>query len=166
LQLGAQSTDVIMLVMNKRGVDRLLSDKFTIGAEASAAAGPTGRDAKADTDILMTAEILSWSRTRGVFAGVALDGTVVQSDKSEKEKLYGKPAAKEILQADVKPPPAARVLLSGEIRVRPLYYGVAPIRITVVCSDPLCASRLTQAHCFVVGHRGTVSEAPGTSRRR
>jgi lipid-binding SYLF domain-containing protein len=99
--------------MNKRGVDRLLSDKFTIGAEASAAAGPVGRDAKADTDILMTAEILSWSRSRGVFAGVALDGTVVQTDKSENEKLYGKPlAAKEIIQGEVKPPPGARVLLS------------------------------------------------------
>jgi lipid-binding SYLF domain-containing protein len=113
LQLGAESTDVILLVMNKRGVDRLLSDKFTIGAEASAAAGPVGRDAKADTDILMTAEILSWSRSRGVFAGVALDGTVVQTDKSENEKLYGKPlAAKEIIQGEVKPPPGARVLLS------------------------------------------------------
>ncbi len=76
IQLGAQSTDIVMLVMNKSGLNQLLSDKFTIGAEASAAAGPVGRDAAADTDILMKAEILIWSRSRGIFAGVSLDGTL------------------------------------------------------------------------------------------
>jgi lipid-binding SYLF domain-containing protein len=111
LQLGAQATDVVMLVMNKKGFERLLTDKFTIGGEASAAAGPVGRDAAADTDALMTAEILSWSRSRGVFAGVSLNGTVVQMDKGENEKLYGKPlTSKEILQGTIPVPDSARVL--------------------------------------------------------
>jgi lipid-binding SYLF domain-containing protein len=114
LQLGVQSTDVVMLVMNRSGVDRLLSDKFTVGVEAAAAAGPLGRDAAADTDILMRAEILSWSRSRGIFAGVSLDGTVVQGDSTENEKLYGKSlTTKDIVQGDVKAPPEARVLLSA-----------------------------------------------------
>jgi lipid-binding SYLF domain-containing protein len=75
LQLGADSTDIVFLVMNERGMTRLLSDKFKIGADVAVAAGPVGRDATADTDILMRAEILSWSRTHGLFAGVSLDGT-------------------------------------------------------------------------------------------
>jgi SH3 domain-containing YSC84-like protein 1 len=113
LQLGIQSTDVVMLVMNRSGVDRLLSDKFTVGVEAAAAAGPIGRDAAADTDILMRAEILSWSRSRGIFAGVSLDGTVVTGDTGENEKLYGKSlTTKEIVEGDVKAPPEANVLLS------------------------------------------------------
>ena len=113
LQLGVQSTDVVMLVMNQRGLDRLLSDKFKIGAEAAAAAGPIGRNAAADTDILMDAEIISWSRSRGIFAGVSLDGTVVQQDKEENEKLYGKPlTTKEIVQGNVTAPPGSRVLIS------------------------------------------------------
>src|SRR4051812_13077296 len=90
-QLGVQAIDVVMLVMNKRGFERLLTNKFTIGAEASAAVGPLGRDVAADTDVLMNAEILSWSRSRGVFAGVSLNGTVVQIDKTENAKLYGRP---------------------------------------------------------------------------
>jgi lipid-binding SYLF domain-containing protein len=111
LQLGAQATDIVMLVMNKKGFERLLSDKFTIGGEASAAAGPIGRSTSADTDALMTAEILSWSRSRGVFAGVSLDGTVVKIDKGENEKLYGKPlSSKEILQGTIPVPSSARVL--------------------------------------------------------
>jgi lipid-binding SYLF domain-containing protein len=113
LQLGAQATDVVMLVMNKKGFERLLTDKFTIGGEASAAVGPVGRNAAADTDALMTAEILSWSRSRGVFAGVSLNGTVVQMDKGENEKLYGKPlTSKEILQGTIPVPESARVLTS------------------------------------------------------
>ena len=112
-QLGAQSTDVVMLVMNQRGLKRLLSDKFTIGAEASAAVGPIGRDAAADTDVLMNAEIIAYSRARGIFAGVSLDGTVVQEDKEENEKLYGRPLrTREIIEGNVEPPPAARVFTS------------------------------------------------------
>jgi lipid-binding SYLF domain-containing protein len=113
LQLGAQATDVVMLVMNQRGLDRLLSDKFTIGGEASAAVGPLGRDASADTDIALRAEILSWSRSRGVFAGVSLDGTVIQGDSSTNRELYGMPlTTKEIVHEGVPTPPAARVLTS------------------------------------------------------
>src|SRR5690348_2282594 len=74
LQLGGDSTDVILLVMNQQGLNHLLADKFTIGGEASAAAGPVGRNASADTDVLLHSEILSWSRTRGAFAGVSLNG--------------------------------------------------------------------------------------------
>src|ERR1700724_1720497 len=88
-QIGGESTDVVMLVMNRRGMARLASDKFTIGGDASAAAGPVGRTGAADTDILLRAEILSYSRTRGVFAGISLDGTVVSRDGSEDRKLYG-----------------------------------------------------------------------------
>lgn len=112
LQLGADSTDVIMLVMNQRGLNRLLSDKFTIGADATAAAGPVGRNASADTDVLLRAEILSWSRSRGAFAGVSLNGTVVETDKDENRKLYGKAITsnKEIVEGKVAPPEAGQVL--------------------------------------------------------
>jgi lipid-binding SYLF domain-containing protein len=113
LQLGADSTDVVLLVMNEHGLKHMLSDKFTIGGDAAVAAGPVGRDAKADTDVLLHAEILSWSRTRGVFAGVALNGTFVESDKGENEKLYGRPVHHaEILKGDVRPPAGANVLMS------------------------------------------------------
>jgi lipid-binding SYLF domain-containing protein len=113
LQLGVESTDVVMLVMNESGFRRLLTDKFTLGADASAAAGPVGRYTAAETDAMMTAEILSWSRAHGVFAGVSLNGTVVESDKSENEKLYGKPlSSKEIIEEKIAIPPAARQLIS------------------------------------------------------
>jgi lipid-binding SYLF domain-containing protein len=114
LQLGADSTDLVLLVMNEDGLRHLLSDKFKIGADATAAAGPVGRDATADTDIALHAEILSWSRTRGLFAGIALNGTVVETDKSENEKLYGKIVAHNaVLRGDVPPPPSAGVLLAN-----------------------------------------------------
>src|SRR6266404_5911719 len=80
-QIGGESTDIVMLVMNGRGMEKLASDKFKIGGDASAAAGPVGRTAAADTDILLNAEILTYSRTHGVFAGVSLDGTVVSKDE-------------------------------------------------------------------------------------
>ena len=112
LQLGADSTDIVLLAMNERGMQRLLSDKFKIGADASAAAGPVGRDATASTDVLMKAEMLSWSRTRGLFAGVALDGTVVEHDNGETEKLYGKPLSNhEILTGNVRAPEGAHMLI-------------------------------------------------------
>jgi lipid-binding SYLF domain-containing protein len=121
LQLGAQATDIVMLVMNKRGFERLLKDKFTIGGEASAAAGPVGRSAAAETDALMHAEILSWSRSRGVFAGVSLNGTVVQIDKEENVKLYGKPlTSKEILEGTIPVPESARVLTTVLEKYAPL----------------------------------------------
>jgi lipid-binding SYLF domain-containing protein len=112
LQLGGQSTDVILLVMNQRGMDRLVSDKFTIGGDASAAAGPVGREAKADTDILMKAEILSYSRAQGLFAGISLEGATMRPDNSENEKLYGHSISnKEILVDGAKAPAGARAFM-------------------------------------------------------
>jgi len=89
LQLGGQAVDVIMVVTNDKGMQDLLSDKFKVGANASAAAGPVGRNAGADTDWKMKAEILTYSRARGVFAGVDLSGSVVSQDKDETRLLYG-----------------------------------------------------------------------------
>ena len=88
-QIGGSSTDLIMLFMNERALHSLLSDKFKLGADASVAAGPVGRKAAASTDLKMNAEILSYSRSKGVFAGVSLDGAVVQADKSGDQALYG-----------------------------------------------------------------------------
>jgi lipid-binding SYLF domain-containing protein len=88
LQLGATETDVIMLVMNSRGADKLMSSKFTLGGSAQAAAGPVGRTAAADTDALMHAEILSYSRARGVFAGVSLQGATLREDLNANKALY------------------------------------------------------------------------------
>jgi lipid-binding SYLF domain-containing protein len=110
-QLGGQSTDIILLVMNQSGMDRLVSDKFTIGGDASAAAGPVGRDAKADTDILMKAEMLSYSRSHGLYAGISLEGATLRPDTSENEKLYGHSISnKQILVDGVPTPAGARVL--------------------------------------------------------
>lgn len=89
-QIGGSETDVIMLVMNERGVERLLRSKFTLGGDASVAAGPVGRDASAQTDAMMTAEILTWSRSRGVFAGVSLQGATLRQDIDVNTDLYGK----------------------------------------------------------------------------
>ena len=88
-QIGGSETDVVMLVMNKRGSEKLLSDKFTLGADASVAAGPVGRTASADTDLKLHAEILTYSRTRGVFAGIALNGATLRPDKETNTELYG-----------------------------------------------------------------------------
>src|SRR2546422_9067242 len=90
LQIGAQSIDLVLLVMNDRGMEKLLQDKVSLGAEASVAAGPVGRDARAGTDAQMNAEILSYSRTQGLFAGVTLSGGVVRPDKEDNHDLYGK----------------------------------------------------------------------------
>ena len=119
-QIGGESTDVVMLVMNRRGMEKLAADKFTIGADMSAAAGPVGRTAAADTDIQLHAEILSYSRTRGAFAGVALDGTVVSKDDSEDRKLYGHEVNnKAILEGAVPPPEGATRLISELDRYSP-----------------------------------------------
>jgi lipid-binding SYLF domain-containing protein len=110
-QLGADSTDIFLLVMNQRGLDRLLSDKFSLGLDVNVAAGPVGRDANADTDALAHAEILAWSRSRGAFAGVALRGTVVERDRAEVVRLYGKDwSNRDILRGDVAIPDPAKVL--------------------------------------------------------
>jgi len=112
-QIGVSSTDVILLVMNERGMKKLTSSKFTIGADATAAAGPVGRNATAQTDALMTAEILSWSRSKGLFAGISLDGATLRNDLDENKELYGQRwTAKEILGSGAKVPAGAQRLIS------------------------------------------------------
>ncbi len=114
LQIGGSSTDILMLVMNQSGMNRLLSDKFTIGGEAAAAAGPVGRETSANTDIQLHAEILSWSRSRGLFAGLSLEGATLRPDTEENEKLYGKDVTnKQILQGEVASPRAGWPLVSA-----------------------------------------------------
>jgi SH3 domain-containing YSC84-like protein 1 len=88
-QIGGEETDVIMLVMNKRGAEKLLSSKFTLGGDASVAAGPVGRTSSADTDLKLHAEILSYSRSRGAFAGVSLEGSTLRPDDDTNAELYG-----------------------------------------------------------------------------
>ena len=111
-QLGGQATDFVLLVMNPKGARSLLSSKVKLGADASAAAGPKGRTAEGATDIVMNAEILSYSRNKGLFAGVSLEGSTLRSDGSANEKLYGrKLSAKEIIrEGKVGVPAAAREL--------------------------------------------------------
>src|SRR5437762_10493376 len=105
IQIGFSSSDVVLLVMNERGMKRLTTSKFTIGGEATAAAGPVGRDATAQTDALMTAEILSWSRSKGLFAGVSLDGATLRSEKDDNQIMYGQRwESKQILNSGAKPP--------------------------------------------------------------
>jgi SH3 domain-containing YSC84-like protein 1 len=89
-QIGGSSTDLIMLVMNERGADKLLSIKFTLGTEGSVAAGPVGRTATAQTDAQMHADILSWSRSQGLFAGLALEGATLRQDLDDNATIYGK----------------------------------------------------------------------------
>jgi len=89
LQIGGSETDVVMLVMNRRGAERLLASKFTVGGDASVAAGPVGRTAKAETDATMRAEILAWSRSRGVFAGISLQGATLRQDGGVNNEMYG-----------------------------------------------------------------------------
>jgi lipid-binding SYLF domain-containing protein len=111
-QIGGSSTDLIMLFMNDHALQSLLGDKFKLGADASVAAGPVGRSATAATDARMNAEILSYSRTKGVFAGVALDGAVVQADKSGDRAMYGEHVNRhEILSGRVAIPPSALPLM-------------------------------------------------------
>jgi lipid-binding SYLF domain-containing protein len=113
LQIGGSETDVIMLVMNERGADRLLSSKFTLGGEGEVAAGPVGRSATAQTDAFMRAEILSWSRSRGAFAGLSLQGATLRQDLDDNATLYGKKLEnREIVMQGIRPPEAASKLLS------------------------------------------------------
>jgi lipid-binding SYLF domain-containing protein len=112
-QIGAAETDIFMLVMNDRGMKHLLESKFTLDASAGVAAGPLGRSTSAQTDAQMRAEILSWSRSRGVFAGVTLGGGTLRNDLDENKELYGKPLTnQEVLSGNVKPPAAAAGLIA------------------------------------------------------
>jgi lipid-binding SYLF domain-containing protein len=111
-QIGGSSTDIIMLFMNDHALGSLLGDKFKLGADASVAAGPVGRNATAGTDLRLNAEILSYSRSKGIFAGVSLDGAVVQADKSGDRALYGAEVDRhQILDGSVSVPPSARGLI-------------------------------------------------------
>jgi SH3 domain-containing YSC84-like protein 1 len=114
LQIGGQAVDLVMLVMNQKGMDALLSSKFKIGGSASAAAGPVGRDASANTDLKMKSEILSYSRARGLFAGIDLSGSKVAQDRDETRLLYGKmvPFAT-ILEGKVTPPNGSEPFLAA-----------------------------------------------------
>ena len=114
LQLGGEATDFVLLVMNPKGANSILSSKIKLGADASAAAGPKGRTAAADTDIVMRAEVLSYSRSRGLFAGISLEGSTLRSDGSANKKLYGRElSAKQIVrEGKVGVPASGRELVS------------------------------------------------------
>jgi lipid-binding SYLF domain-containing protein len=107
-QIGLSETDIVLLVMNDGGMKHLLSDKFTIGGDASAAAGPIGREATAQTDAMMNAEMLSYSRSRGVFAGISLEGATLRPDEEANRELYARDVTNhEILTGDLKTPAVA-----------------------------------------------------------
>lgn len=112
-QIGGSETDVIMLVLNERGMEKLLESKFTLGADASVAAGPVGRTASAETDAKMHAEILTYSRSRGVFAGIALNGATLRPDEDANKELYGPETSnKKIVANGVKPTASGQTLVS------------------------------------------------------
>ena len=112
-QIGGSSTDLIMLVMNARGAEKLLADKFTLGGEGSVAAGPVGRTATAQTDAQMHADILSWSRSQGLFAGLALEGATLRQDLDDNAAIYGKRLEnEEIVTTSVRAPKTAAKLIA------------------------------------------------------
>jgi lipid-binding SYLF domain-containing protein len=114
LQIGAQATDFVLLIMNEGGANSVMSSKVKLGADASAVAGPVGRDASAETDVVLRAEILSYSRAKGLFAGISLAGSTLRSGDGGNKALYGRElSAKEIVrEGKVPPPPASRRLLA------------------------------------------------------
>jgi lipid-binding SYLF domain-containing protein len=113
-QIGGQSTDFVLLVMNKRGAESILSSKVKLGGDMSAAAGPVGRNASAETDIAMQAEMLTYSRARGLFAGISLAGSTIRPDNDGNERIYGHGiSAKDIvIDSKIRPPKSAKSLLS------------------------------------------------------
>ena len=114
LQIGGQETDIILLVMNRRGAEKLMSSKFTLGGDVSVAAGPVGRTSTAETDALMRAEILSWSKSRGAFAGVSLKGSTLREDADVNKRLYGKSLNnKQIVQGGQAMPKAAEPMIAA-----------------------------------------------------
>lgn len=114
LQIGGQATDFVLLVMNDRGANGILASKVKLGGDASAAAGPVGRDASAETDVTLRAEILSYSRARGAFAGVSLEGSTIRPDNDANERIYGKKLpARDIVLRDAAPiPPSAQPMIA------------------------------------------------------
>jgi lipid-binding SYLF domain-containing protein len=124
-QIGGQATDFVLLVMNGRGAHAILKSKVKLGVDASAAAGPKGRTAEASTDVTLRAEILSYSRARGLFAGVSLAGSTVRPDNGANEKIYGKsyPAEDIVFKGVVPVAPAAQAMISYLNRKSPKYAG-------------------------------------------
>jgi lipid-binding SYLF domain-containing protein len=124
-QIGGQETDFVLLIMNDAGANSVMSSKVKLGGDASVAAGPVGRDAAAATDIVMKAEILSYSRAQGLFAGVSLEGSTLRSDDGANKTLYGKElSAKEIVREGKVPPPAdAQKLLALLRKASPVHVG-------------------------------------------
>jgi lipid-binding SYLF domain-containing protein len=120
LQIGAGETDVVFMVMNQTGMEKLMRDKFTIGADASAMAGPLGRSAEARTDAMMHAEILAYSRSRGVFAGISLEGSTLRPEMEDNRELYGHEITQqEILRGRERPPAIAERLYTELNRYAP-----------------------------------------------
>src|ERR1700733_9663368 len=112
-QIGGQAVDLVMLIMNDNGMKHLLTSKFELGADASVAAGPVGRHAEGNTDWKMRAEVLTYSRARGIFAGVSLNGAQIKQDKDSTREFYNRMVSfKALLNGDVEPPPAANPFLS------------------------------------------------------
>jgi lipid-binding SYLF domain-containing protein len=123
-QIGGSSTDLVMLVMSARGAEKLLESKFTLGAEGSVAAGPVGRTVTAQTDGQLHADILSWSRSQGLFAGVALEGATLRQDLDDNKTLYGRKISnRDIVKNGIRPPKAAAALLA-------LLNGFSPVERT------------------------------------
>lgn len=121
LQIGGQATDFVLLIMNEQGAKSVMSSKVKLGGDASVAAGPVGRTTSAETDVVLKAEILSWSRNRGIFAGISLTGSTLRSDDDANKNLYGKDlnAKQIILQGEVKTPPSGKSLIGLLNRATP-----------------------------------------------
>jgi lipid-binding SYLF domain-containing protein len=121
LQIGGQSTDFVLLVMNSRGAESILSTKVALGGDMSAAAGPVGRNAAASTDISMQAEVLSYSRARGLFAGISLAGSTLRPDNDGKARLYGEGVSSKdiVINSKIRPPASAKLLLATLNRKSP-----------------------------------------------
>jgi SH3 domain-containing YSC84-like protein 1 len=121
LQIGGQATDFILLIMNEKGAKSVLSSKVKLGGDASAAAGPVGRTTSAETDVVMKAEILSWSRAQGLFAGVSLTGSTMRADNDANKNIYGKEISGQdiVFKHEVKAPPSASVMLAELNKISP-----------------------------------------------
>jgi lipid-binding SYLF domain-containing protein len=115
LQIGLGETDLVFVVMNHRGMDHLMSDKFTVGGDASAMAGPVGRSTTAETDAMMNAEILSWSRSRGAFAGVSLEGATLRPDHKDNREMYGRDVTQREILTGATPRPAGADALYADL---------------------------------------------------
>jgi SH3 domain-containing YSC84-like protein 1 len=155
LQIGGQAVDIVMLVMNDKGMSNLLASKFKIGADASAAAGPVGRHAEAATDWKMRAELLTYSRARGLFAGISLNGSVVKQDKDDTREFYGRMVSfRSILTGKVAPPAGSEPLLKAAAK----YAGNAPAKSSATELKP---AETTATATGMTSDSPAASSAPG-----